>query len=81
MCGCVTSDPTHAAEAVEEHEAIYRAIRDGKPDAAADGTLIHVTQERPGGVRSAPMADEVVRLGRYPGGHDQFHLSPTIRTS
>src|SRR3954463_14927750 len=26
----------HAAEAVEEHEAIYRAIRDGQPDAAAD---------------------------------------------
>jgi GntR family transcriptional repressor for pyruvate dehydrogenase complex len=32
----------HAAEAVEEHEAIYRAIRDGKPDAAADATLIHL---------------------------------------
>lgn len=32
----------HAAEAVEEHQAIYRAIRDGKPDAAADATLIHL---------------------------------------
>jgi GntR family transcriptional regulator, transcriptional repressor for pyruvate dehydrogenase complex len=32
----------HAAEAVGEHEAIYRAIRDGKPDAAADATLIHL---------------------------------------
>jgi GntR family transcriptional regulator, transcriptional repressor for pyruvate dehydrogenase complex len=32
----------HAAEAVEEHEVIYRAIRDGKPDAAADATLIHL---------------------------------------
>ena len=29
----------HAAEAVEEHEAIYRAIRDGKPEAAAEATL------------------------------------------
>ena len=28
----------HAAEAVEEHEAIYCAIRDGKPDAAAEAT-------------------------------------------
>jgi GntR family transcriptional regulator, transcriptional repressor for pyruvate dehydrogenase complex len=32
----------HAAEAVEEHDAIYRAIRDGKPDAAAAATLIHL---------------------------------------
>ncbi len=32
----------HAAEAVEEHEAIYRAIRDGKPDAAAEATLVHL---------------------------------------
>jgi len=32
----------HAAEAVEEHEAIYRAIRDGKPDEAADATVVHL---------------------------------------
>ena len=32
----------HAAEAVEEHDAIYRAIRDGKPDAAADATVVHL---------------------------------------
>lgn len=32
----------HAAEAVEEHEAIYRAIRDGQPDAAAEATLVHL---------------------------------------
>jgi DNA-binding FadR family transcriptional regulator len=32
----------HAAEAVEEHEAIYRAIRDGKPDAAAEATVTHL---------------------------------------
>jgi GntR family transcriptional regulator, transcriptional repressor for pyruvate dehydrogenase complex len=32
----------HAAEAVEEHDAIYRAIRDGHPDAAADATVVHL---------------------------------------
>ena len=32
----------HAAEAVEEHEAIYRAIRDGRPEAAADATVVHL---------------------------------------
>lgn len=32
----------HAEEAVEEHEAIYRAIRDGKPDAAVDATVVHL---------------------------------------
>ena len=32
----------HAAEAVEEHEAIYRAIRDGKPEAAAEATYVHL---------------------------------------
>jgi len=32
----------HAAEAVEEHDAIYRAIRDGRPDAAADATVVHL---------------------------------------
>ncbi len=32
----------HAAEAVEEHEAIFRAIRDGKPDAAAEATVVHL---------------------------------------
>ncbi len=32
----------HAAEAVEEHEAIYRAIRDGKPGAAAEATYMHL---------------------------------------
>jgi len=32
----------HAAEAVEEHDAIYRAIRDGQPNAAADATVVHL---------------------------------------
>lgn len=32
----------HAAEAIEEHEAIYRTIRDGKPAAAAEATLVHL---------------------------------------
>jgi GntR family transcriptional regulator, transcriptional repressor for pyruvate dehydrogenase complex len=32
----------HAAEAVAEHAAIYRAIRDGDPDAAAQATAVHL---------------------------------------
>jgi len=32
----------HAQEAVEEHDAIFRAIRDGRPDAAADATVVHL---------------------------------------
>ena len=32
----------HAAEAIEEHAAIYRAIRDGDPDAAAQATAVHL---------------------------------------
>ena len=28
--------------AVEEHEAIYRAIRDGHPDEAAEATAVHL---------------------------------------
>ena len=32
----------HAAEAVEEHDSIYRAIREGQPDAAADATVVHL---------------------------------------
>jgi GntR family transcriptional repressor for pyruvate dehydrogenase complex len=32
----------HAAEAVDEHEAIYRAIRDGRPDAAVEATVAHL---------------------------------------
>lgn len=32
----------HAATAVEEHEAIYRAIRDGEPEAAAEATSVHL---------------------------------------
>jgi len=32
----------HAAEAVEEHDAIYRAIRDGQPEVAADATVVHL---------------------------------------
>ena len=32
----------HAAEAVEEHEAIYRAIRSGKPDDAAAAAIVHL---------------------------------------
>ncbi|KUO16432.1 GntR family transcriptional regulator [Streptomyces dysideae] len=31
-----------AASAVEEHEAIYRAIRDGRPDEAAQATAAHL---------------------------------------
>jgi DNA-binding GntR family transcriptional regulator len=27
---------------VEEHEAIYRAIRDGRPDEAAEATAVHL---------------------------------------
>ena len=32
----------HAAAAVEEHEAIFRAIRDGEPEAAAEATRVHL---------------------------------------
>ena len=32
----------HAAEAVEEHEAIYLAIRDGKPEEASAATCVHL---------------------------------------
>jgi GntR family transcriptional repressor for pyruvate dehydrogenase complex len=32
----------HASEAVEEHSAIYRAIRDGDPDAAAHAAAVHL---------------------------------------
>lgn len=32
----------HAAEAVEEHFAIYQAIRDGDPEAAAQAAAVHV---------------------------------------
>jgi DNA-binding FadR family transcriptional regulator len=32
----------HAADAVEEHEAIYRAIQTGKPDGAAEATYVHL---------------------------------------
>ena len=32
----------HAEAAVVEHEAIYRAIRDGDPDAAAEATSAHL---------------------------------------
>jgi GntR family transcriptional repressor for pyruvate dehydrogenase complex len=32
----------HAAEAVEEHVAIYQAIRNGDPDAAAEAASLHV---------------------------------------
>ncbi len=32
----------HAAEAVEEHAAIYRAIRDGDADAAAHAAAVHL---------------------------------------
>jgi GntR family transcriptional regulator, transcriptional repressor for pyruvate dehydrogenase complex len=32
----------HAAEAVEEHAAIYRAIRAGDPDTAAQATAVHL---------------------------------------
>ncbi len=31
-----------AKAAVEEHEAIYRAIRDGRPDEAAAATVVHL---------------------------------------
>jgi GntR family transcriptional regulator, transcriptional repressor for pyruvate dehydrogenase complex len=32
----------HAAEAVEEHLAIHRAIRDGDPEAAAEAAAVHI---------------------------------------
>lgn len=32
----------HAAEAVDEHAAIYRAIRDGDPEAAAHAAAVHL---------------------------------------
>jgi GntR family transcriptional repressor for pyruvate dehydrogenase complex len=32
----------HADAAVEEHEAIFRAIRDGEPEAAARATCVHL---------------------------------------
>jgi len=32
----------HAEAAVNEHEAIYRAIRDGEPEAAAHATALHL---------------------------------------
>ncbi len=32
----------HAAEAIEEHAAIHRAIRDGDPEAAAQATAVHL---------------------------------------
>ncbi|MFF0018536.1 FadR/GntR family transcriptional regulator [Streptomyces sp. NPDC005374] len=32
----------HTASAVEEHEAIYRAIRDGRPDEAGEATAVHL---------------------------------------
>jgi len=32
----------HAAEAIEEHTAIYQAIRDGDPGAAADAAAVHL---------------------------------------
>jgi GntR family transcriptional regulator, transcriptional repressor for pyruvate dehydrogenase complex len=32
----------HAAEAVEEHEAIYHAVRSGKPEEAAAATCVHL---------------------------------------
>jgi GntR family transcriptional regulator, transcriptional repressor for pyruvate dehydrogenase complex len=32
----------HADDAVDEHEAIYRAIRDGNPEAAAQVTSVHL---------------------------------------
>jgi GntR family transcriptional repressor for pyruvate dehydrogenase complex len=32
----------HANAAVDEHEAIYRAIRDGEPEAAAQATSVHL---------------------------------------
>ena len=32
----------HAAAAVEEHAAIYHAIRDGEPEAAAEATSVHL---------------------------------------
>jgi GntR family transcriptional repressor for pyruvate dehydrogenase complex len=32
----------HAVDAIDEHEAIYRAIRDGDPEAAAQATSVHL---------------------------------------
>ena len=32
----------HAEDAVAEHAAIYQAIRDGKPEAAAQAAALHI---------------------------------------
>jgi DNA-binding FadR family transcriptional regulator len=32
----------HAAEAIDEHTAIYQAIRDGDPEAAAQAAAVHL---------------------------------------
>ena len=39
----------HAEAAVVEHEAIYRAIRGGDPDAAAEATSAHLDNSGGGG--------------------------------
>jgi len=38
----VFTTPSARVLAVEEHEAIYRAIRDGRPDEAAEATAAHL---------------------------------------
>ncbi|MGP3942560.1 FCD domain-containing protein [Streptomyces sp. 6N106] len=51
----------HAAEAVKEHAAMYRAIREGDPEAAAEAAMVHLDNAlrgnrcRPGGA-DAPTA-------------------------
>ena len=39
----------HASAAVGEHEAIYHAIRDGDPEAAAQATSVHLDKWNPAG--------------------------------
>jgi DNA-binding FadR family transcriptional regulator len=62
----------HAAEAVEEHDAIYHAIRDGQPEAAADATVVHLdvrglrrSLRRAVGRARAPHAPEAVEASSW----------------
>ncbi|WP_433019656.1 FadR/GntR family transcriptional regulator [Kribbella sp. CA-294648] len=42
VIGFLSAVGGHAQEATEEHAAIYQAIRDGDPDAAAQATAVHL---------------------------------------
>jgi DNA-binding GntR family transcriptional regulator len=42
IIGMKGSVGNHAAAAVEEHAAIFQAIRDGRPEAAAAAAAVHI---------------------------------------